>query len=317
MSKPKKEVSFPQTHVDEKLFMKSQVEKQNMDHLVEVLKSMFAMKLEQVISEGLTNFRGINEDSLPIKDAALPVIKKRIEYYYLRKIKMDSYTFPWEPFYALLKECKDDTLGEVVGFLLRKQFLLDEEAVNPTVVLLLKMSNPSLKFNCKNECDPYANNCKDLYDLIMSILDEQTRNNPFTEINFLYCFNVQFKAAFGCNLIGMMNSSEQEGGAKYRYIIEPFNIEGDIIKKLIGSKIVSQKIVPNKELKKIAKEIQKIGHNNAEKSKHKIVCARNTGKNKFFVRDTTNFAKYLKITEVGPLTMNALISDISKLFHTI
>jgi hypothetical protein len=309
-------------------------ENANVQHLFTVLKKAFDKPLEKIVSDALTNLReNKNEGVLFLEEENFEKIQRRIERYFRQYCE----GIRWRTFFLLLEENKLEPLGKFLGLLLKEQVLADDiEVVNPHAVLLLKMSDSTSFFNCNNRCDPTRlgnKKCDELYDLIKSLLDEESRKSQYLAVDFLSCFDVQFQKAFGCTLIGPL-SVPRGGAEKYRYVVEPIDVDGDgvpdgdLVKQYQGKKLITQKFVPNKQLKKIVKAAEKKEKEAVKKGiqspKKKIIYSRNTKKaeeNPVIVKDKTNFGQYLKMgvglgagMEVGKMAVRAIADGISELF---
>ena len=119
---------------------------------------------------------------------------------------------------------------------------------------------------------------------------------------------------------------------KIRYVVEAIHGDGgelpsgDLIKKFDGKKLVSQKFVPKKKLKKIADDAKKV-QKKAEKlgtpnARQKVIYKTAPQQDKqIVVKDNTKFGHLLKVgvgvgagAEIGMLAVDALVDGIAALF---
>lgn len=120
---------------------------------------------------------------------------------------------------------------------------------------------------------------------------------------------------------------------RVHYVVEAIDVDGDgipdgdLVKKFDGNKLISQKFVAKKELKKLATKVKKANSNalkTAVKSPKQRVIYKTppqTGNQPVVVQQQTNFGEYLKMgvgvgagAEVGKIAVDAMFDGLSDLF---
>jgi hypothetical protein len=127
--------------------------------------------------------------------------------------------------------------------------------------------------------------------------------------------------------------------AKYHYVVEPVDVDGDgvpdgdLVKQYEGKKLISTKFVPVSKLKKIAKNVSKVAKEEekiAKSQKTSVPKERivyksqpsNSNVKPVVVKDGTNFGQYLKAGvgmgagfAVGHMAVDAVADGIGGLFE--
>lgn len=114
---------------------------------------------------------------------------------------------------------------------------------------------------------------------------------------------------------------------RIHYIIEKLDVDGDgipdgdLVKKYVGNKLVSQKFVPVARIKKIVRNAQLKSNSNASPAQERIVYQRSPSKppadKPVVIQSDTHFGHYVKAgagLTVGSMAIEGLVSGIAGLF---
>lgn len=210
MNTPKKAVHFANDKVS--TFVKTDKDiEQELLSISSALTSIFQTRVREGLLDALNNYKGaenIPDLTLGFKDDIIVRVQdvlsdKRFYNKYVVDVICNE-TFVSE----FLMDIFANQYSSVGEFVLNKlSSILHTGQLNMSVVVLLKLLNPSLNKSCSNVCGELSDEfhplstkvCSDIVMTVMSIFPENVKEQ---KIKFLKCFDKHFYMAFKCSLIG-------------------------------------------------------------------------------------------------------------------